>query len=100
MNFIKLNSPKLGEIVLNTNHILYMTETGASHTKTFIRTTDGTIGVEETMEDVTAMINNNKARELAENALERWHNLEGGFDTTDELERVYNTLKEIVETFK
>lgn len=59
MKFIKLNSPKLGEIVLNTNHIVYLKRAdidGRMVTKTFIHTTNGIIGVNETIEEIELKI--------------------------------------------
>jgi hypothetical protein len=58
MKFIKLDSPKLGEIVLNVNCIVYLKRAGVGDTKTFIHTTNGTIGVKQTMEEIGATILN------------------------------------------
>lgn len=59
MKFIKLDSPKLGEIMLNVKTIVYLKRAdvdGRMVTKTFIHTTNGTIGVKETIEEIESKL--------------------------------------------
>lgn len=58
MKFIKLDSPKLGEVLLNVNCIFYLKRTDVGDTKTFIHTTNGTIGVKQTIEEIGVAILN------------------------------------------